>query len=244
MSLETDVANLVTKTTDLIAYFNGKKAGIDAAVAAAVAAVPLMERIWYVNQLSGDDSAAGTLNAPLKTIDKAASNTPAGGVCVVRLQTDYVHSTALVSALRVLNILSDVVGTKRKLSLVYRSDGEFPYLSGFGLPTWGAIGLKDIQLVYPSPAGMNPAPVGSANAMLKIYSANVSSIIALKLDACDVQAPADFSGCMMPANGNAIAFESIATSYPTGWAGRYISGVAAGTDTKTLSNVMTNLATL
>lgn len=244
MSLESDVANLVTQTNALLTWFQAQKNSIAAAVSAAIAAVPNNERTWYVNQLTGDDSAAGTINAPLKTIDKALANTPACGICTVRLQADYVHSTAIVSNVRVLNIMNDITGVKRKLTLTYQSDGAASSLAGFGLPSFAGLGLREVILVLPSPAGVVPTPTGSANILIKTYSSAVTSILSLKLDSCEVQAAADFAGFLMPFANNAAVLESVATSYPSGFGGRYISGVASGTASNTLSNVVTNLATL
>ncbi|MCT4497632.1 hypothetical protein N0U25_07495 [Pseudomonas sivasensis] len=244
MSLESEIANLVTKATDLIAYFTGKKAAIDQAVSAAIAAVPALDRTWFVNQLTGDDSGPGTAAAPLKSIDKAISNTPAGGYCNVRLMSDYVHATNPV-ATRVLNISSDVSGTKRKLNLAYQLSAEGAYsLSGFGMTSGGGLGFLDITLVLPTPVGLNPAPVGTANVLIKTYSSSIVSAYALKLVACDVQAPAEFSGALVTANNNAVSLEVMTTTFPSSFGGRYVQGVASGTASNTLSNVLTNLASL
>lgn len=244
MSLESDVANLVTQTNALLDYFKTRKAGIDQAVATAIAAVPNLERTWYVNQQTGDDTAAGTAAAPLKTIDKAVANTPAGGSCLIRLQADYLHSTAIVAAQRVVNIMTDTTGVKRKLTLTYQTDGTSAYLSGIGLPSWGSLGLRDVTLVLPSPAGIVPPPSGSANSVIKTYSSSIVSMLALKLDSCDVQAPADFVGFLMPGSANGVVLEVISTSTPSGFAGRYVTGVAGGAASNTLGNVVTNLASL
>ncbi|MFG0552140.1 hypothetical protein [Pseudomonas sp. yb_9] len=244
MSLESEIAALSSKVTSLIDYFNGKKAGIDASVSAAVAAIPLLERVWYVNQQTGDDNAAGGVNTPLKSIDKAVANTPAGGMCLIRLQTDYEHSTAVVSTQRVVNITTDVSGVKRKLTLKYITDGTNSYLSGIGLPSWGSLGLREITLVLPSPAGVVPTPGGSANCLIKIYSSSVVAMLGLKLDACEVQAPADFIGYLMPGTANGAVLQVTSTSMPSGFGGRYVTGVASGTASNTMSNIVTNLATL
>lgn len=244
MSLESEIANLVTKATDLLTYFNGKKAAIDQAVSAAIAAVPALDRTWFVNQLTGDDSAPGTSAAPLKSIDKAINNTPAGGYCNIRLMTDYVHSTNPAGS-RVLNISSDVSGTKRKLILTYQLSPEGAYsLSGFGMTTGGGLGFLDVALVLPTPVGLSPAPAGTANVLIKTYSSGVVSIYALKLVACDVQAPAEFSGALVTANNNAVALEVMTTTFPSSFGGRYVQGIASGTASNTLSNVLTNLVSL
>ncbi|MGE8395629.1 hypothetical protein HFV04_013030 [Pseudomonas sp. BIGb0427] len=245
MSLETDVANLVTKTTDLISYFNGKKAGIDAAVAAAVAAVPNMERTWFVDYLAGDDQGAGNLQTPFKTINKAVASTPVGGACNIRLMSDYTHSGALVVSVDRLNICSDTPGVKRKFNMSYYlgADGNNG-LSGFALASSSSLGFLDLTLTLPSPAGITPAPGGTANVMLKSYSTQITSSQALKFAACDVQMAADFGGWLMLQHVNAVILQAVSTNFSSTFPGRYIFGVAAGTPSKDLSNVLTNLATL
>lgn len=245
MSLETDVANLVTKTTDLISYFNGKKAGIDAAVAAAVAAVPNMERTWFVDLLAGDDNGVGSVEKPFRTINKAVASTPAGGVCNVRLMSDYTHSGALTIPLSKLNICSDTPGVKRKFNITYYLAGDGNNgLSGFVLTSGAGLGFLDITLTLPSPSGVTPTPVGTANIMLKSYSVQIVACQSLKFAACDVQMASDFTGYLMLFHNNAVIFQAVSTSFPAAFPGRYIFGVAGGTPSKDLSNVLTNLATL
>ncbi|CAI8780265.1 hypothetical protein [Pseudomonas donghuensis] len=245
MSLETDVANLVTKTTDLISYFNGKKAGIDAAVASAVAAVPNMERSWFVDFLAGNDKGVGSAQEPFKTINQAVASTPVGGVCNVRLMSDYTHSGALLVSLNKLNICSDTPGVKRKFNISYYLAGDGNNgLSGFVLASGEGLGFLDITLTLPSPSGVTPPPVGTANIMLKSYSVQIVACQALKFAACDVQMAADFSGYLMLYHNNAVIFQAVTTSFPAAFPGRYIFGVAGGTPSKDLSNVLTNLATL
>ena len=245
MSLETDVANLVTKTTDLISYFNGKKAGIDAAVAAAIAAVPNMERTWFVDLLAGDDNGVGSVEKPFRTINKAVASTPAGGVCNVRLMSDYTHSGALTIPLSKLNICSDTPGVKRKFNITYYLAGDGNNgLSGFVLTSGAGLGFLDITLTLPSPSGVTPTPVGTANIMLKSYSVQIVACQSLKFAACDVQMASDFTGYLMLFHNNAVIFQAVSTSFPAAFPGRYIFGVAGGTPSKDLSNVLTNLATL
>ncbi|EOG3619348.1 hypothetical protein ACK9U2_001183 [Pseudomonas putida] len=244
MSLESDVANLVTQTNALLTWFQARKTEIAAAVASAIAAVPEMSKIYYVNQLTGDDSNAGTATSPLKSIAKAVSNTPNAGLLTICLQTDYVHNSAGNFSQRQLNIVSDTGGTKRKLIIGYQQSDSATYLGGFTPLAFGAVGLREITLVLPSPAGMAVQPFTAANSLLRIAGSSVVGMISLKLDACEVQAPGDFVGALIPSAGSAAVFESVNTSYPSGFGGRYIMGVASGTASNTLSNVVTNLATL
>ncbi|WP_445672429.1 hypothetical protein [Pseudomonas inefficax] len=244
MSLESDVANLVTQTNALLTWFQAQKTSIAAAVAAAIAATPEMSKTFYINQLTGDDTNPGTAALPLKSIAKAVSNTPNGGLLTIYLQADYVHNSAGSFSQRQLNVLSDVSGTKRKLTIGYQTADSATYLSGFTPLGFGQVGLRDITLVLPSPTGLAVQPFTAANSLLRIVGSSVVGMIGLKLDNCEVQAPADFVGALMPSTSSAAVFESINTSYPSGFGGRYIMGVPGGTVSNTLSNVVTNLASL
>jgi len=71
MSLESQVAALVTASNELTNTVSTKQASIDAAVAAAVAAVPKLEVDIYVDNVAGLDNNSGDINNPVKTIDEA-----------------------------------------------------------------------------------------------------------------------------------------------------------------------------
>lgn len=247
MSLETEIANLTSKSTALIDYFNTRKGAIDSAVATAVAAIPNMERSWFVNQLTGQDSNPGTVAEPLRSIDKAIANTPVGGTCIVRLQSDYRHETYnLVVTSRVLLITSDTLGTKRKLICTYQSSvtSNASYLSGFGLTSGAHLGFRELHIALPSPEGITPVPGGTANALIKTYSAQVTGMISLKLDTCDITAADGLTASLLPNIACAVVFQSVGCSFPAGFAGRYIQGVVAGTASTSLSNLLTNHSTL
>lgn len=246
MSLESDVGNLVTQTTKLIDYFGGKKSSIDAAVAAAIAAIPEGRKIFYVNQLTGDDNADGQAARPLKTIDKALSNTPVGGLCIVRLQSDYRMGVNISVDSRVLSIFSDTTGVKRKITPAYYliADGTANYLAGIVLANGAQVLLSDITVDLPSPAGLNPAPTGFVNAFFKSTSNGGSVILAVKVSSCEFTSTADGTAFIVGAPNSAVVFEVLGTSFPASFGGRYINGIIAGTLPKDISNIMTNLTVL
>ncbi|MEE1917543.1 hypothetical protein V0R52_14165 [Pseudomonas asiatica] len=247
MSLETDVANLVTKTTALIDYFGSKKSGIEAAVAAAIAAIPSANRTWYVNQLTGLDTNDGnTADKPFKTIEKALSSTPVGGLCTALLQADYVMSGTINIQGRVLFLQSDVTDTMRKLTSGYALSptGLSNLLHSFS--GWGGstVLLRDIEVVLPSATGLNPAPAGTNNSFFRTLDLGASPIFPVKMSNCKVTDTAGATAYMAAATYTAIMFEVYLTTFPSGMAGRYFVGVAAGTAANTVANVMTNLSTL
>lgn len=91
MSLENQIADLVSASRGLIATFEQKKAGIDAAVLAALQALPANTRTFYVSALTGNDAAAGTLQAPLKTLKQAIDRVPVGGFADIYLAEGEEH---------------------------------------------------------------------------------------------------------------------------------------------------------
>ncbi len=246
MSLESQIADLVSATNSLIATFNTKKSGIDAAVAAAIAAVPSMAKTNYVNQLTGSDTNDGTAASPLKTIDKAIGNTPVGGVARVMLQADYVLSVNVSLDARTLILYSDVSGTKRKVTSSYYSseNGTISYLAGFAQSNGGQMLAQDITFVIPGPAGVVPAPGGFTTSLFKSTAGGGAIICSVKLTSCDVQAAADFNGTLVGAPNSAVVFEAVSTTFPSAFGGRYIYGAAAGTAVASLSNLVTNLTAI
>lgn len=244
MSLETDVAGLVTQTTKLIDYFNSKKAGIDAAVAAAIAAVPAMSKNVYVDPIAGLDTNDGSLAAPLKTIDKALSNTPAGGICTVSLVNDYTMTGTITANVQLLHIRSAVSGTKRKLNIPYYLQEEAYRLPGFTFGVGGVIMMTDIVVPFPSIAGLNPAPTAFYNSLFKTGSVGGIPLIAVKMSRCDVQSAADGTGSLFVRLSSAFTLMVAEVTFPAGFGGRYISGIPSGADPKAYSDIITNLTTL
>lgn len=245
MSLESQIADLVTATNSLIGTFNTKKNGIEAAVAAAIAAVPLMSKTFYVDQVAGLDTADGSVAAPLRTIQKAVSNTPIGGVCRVLLVGDYVLDANASVDLRCLDISSNVAGTKRKLTLTHgiQSDGA-PRLNGFTFANGAGMMLGDITLMLPSPAGVNPAPAPFSNSVFKTASSGSTPMFSVKFSSVDVQSAADSLATLFLLLSSAIIFEAVGSTFPSGFAGRYIGGISAGTAVNTHNNILSNLTTL
>lgn len=244
MSLETDVANLVTKTTQLIDYFNGKKAGIDSAVAAAIAAVPANSRSYWVDQVTGLDTNPGTLASPFATIDKAIKNTPSGGICNIYLMSDYVWSGSVNTDLQLVHIRSSVSLTKRKITLPYFLLDGGTRLPGLVFASAGAAMLTEIILSFPSVSGVSPAPSAFHNSFFKTASIGGVPQISVKMSSCEVVSAADGTGAIFVRLSSAICFMVIDCTFPSGFGGRYISGIASGANPALSTDVITNLAAL
>jgi len=253
MSLETDVGNLVTQTTKLIDYFGAKKSEIDKAVAAAIAAAPETSRSWYVDPVNGLDTNAGTQAAPLKTINRAIAMTPPSGVCTAYILDDY-DMPAGIGSLNSVVILVGVAknGVRPKLKPRYvtstdASNVTTTTMTGFNMYlASNLISLRDIDIVLPSPAGLNPAPNNSrAGSFFRGFSSvNVPTVFNVSLENVAVTMAADWFGNFIGVTASSVILATTNVQFPSGFAGRYISNVAAGALVKDLGHVMSNLASL
>jgi len=245
MSLESDVANLVTKSNALIDYFNTKKAGIDSAVSAAIAAIPQARKTFYVHQLDGLDTNDGTLAAPLKTIDRALLTTPYGGICIIYLLADYALTTQVLGFEgRFLEIRSYDPANQRALRpAYYTASGGQTILSGFSSIAGAAIALREVGLVLPTQIGFTP-PTTINNCFVRTINAGSSPLLAMKMSFTTVTEVAGATALLIGADGSAITLGAQDTTFPSGFAGRYVRGAGAGVNPATLNNVLTNLSTL
>ncbi|QBP09863.1 hypothetical protein [Cupriavidus metallidurans] len=114
MGMSEDIARLTTAAQDLVNTFTGKAAAIDASVAAALQAAPSMQRTYVVDSVAGDDAAAGTVAAPLRTIKKAVDLTPSGGSVEILLKPAQVFliDADINVVNKIVRIDRQAVGTK------------------------------------------------------------------------------------------------------------------------------------
>lgn len=246
MSLESSVGDLVAASNQLLAAINGKMAGINAAVAAAIAAVPVNKRAWYINQLTGSDTNDGTPASPLKTVEKAIANTPVGGFCVALLQADYDMTGDISLEARSLEWRTDAIGTKRNLRPIYvpSADGATKVMSGVICGIGSLMALRDVTLTLPSATGVLPVPSGFLNSFFKGAGTGGSPMVGLKLTTVDVVDAVGATGSLCGQGTCGLSLQVTGTTFPSGFAGRYVYGVAAATAANTLTNVLTNLSTL
>ncbi|MDN7142690.1 hypothetical protein KC131_18745 [Pseudomonas sp. JQ170] len=251
MSLETDVANLVTQTTKLIDYVNGKKSGIDAAVAAAIAAVPETTRNWFVDQVNGLDTNPGTQAAPFRTLGKAIAATPASGVCNVSLLSDYVLDSQVALNCTML-VLKGEGGTRVLRPKYYPSVDSVTgatdnRLGGFVFQRQGSqLEMRELNLALPTAVGVVPAPTNARlNSLFRHYgSFSVPPLMAIQMNTVTVTKEAGFVGSLIGGGSSCLALGCGSVSFPSDFGGFYIEGVPAGTAANTITRLLTNLATL
>lgn len=250
MSLESQIAELVSATNNLITTFNGKKTAIDQAVTAAITAIPSLSKTWYVDQVVGLDTNDGTRATPFKTINKAIASTPAGGLCTVHLLSDYVVDShiGVGAAFLVINGADVVRKLQPKYFNVTDSGGSTAtYLGGFLMTSFDRnIEVRSCTIELPSAAGVIPAPSGGrATAFFKTNGVSaLPPIASVALNAVNVTMAADFVGALVGVSASAVVLECVNATFPSGFGGKYIAGVASGTAPSTLANVLTNLSSL
>ena len=88
MTTSTDQINdLISKATDLVAFFEGER---DALVTARTNLPDLLELVLYVDDLNGLPGGAGTLADPMDSIDTAIESLKNGQAAEIRLLADAV----------------------------------------------------------------------------------------------------------------------------------------------------------
>lgn len=257
MSLTSDIAALVTAVNTLIATYDGKKGQIDNAIAAAIAAVPLPARVFYVDQVNGNDNNDGTSPATcLQSIQKALSLAGAGRAVDIRLMRDHTLTSPTIAMLpgqqvRISSHLSVLGSVKYKLYLgLHANTASVPgdwRVGCFYAPAYGCttLNLNSIEVVFP------PAP-GSGVMVSDIYNALLAgnidegpALMGLEMNVCVVTRPAGSVGVVL---GGGIHFTSLfvkSTTFVTAdLAGRWVAGVSSGTTPASTGRIISNLATL
>ncbi|MBN3862083.1 hypothetical protein HCU66_07550 [Pseudomonas frederiksbergensis] len=252
MSLESQIADLVSATNTLITTYNGKKTAIDAALAAAIAGVPETSRTWFVDQVNGNDANAGnTLAAPFKTLNKAISSTPASGQCTINLLSDYtftVNVPVLCAYLVIFGYNAVTSGVTPKLRPQYflANDSTTQMASLIFYSQSSNVELRNVDLVLPSVAGQAPAPtITRVCSFIKTNAAsNMPPVLGVMLQTVVVTKASDFYGALVGISASVLALGCYGVTFPSDFAGKYVSTVGAGVASNTLSQVTTNLTTL
>ncbi|WP_085720029.1 hypothetical protein [Pseudomonas sp. B22(2017)] len=246
MSLETEIAALTSTGKALIDTFNGKKAGIDSALAAAVAAAPAISRTFYIDQVAGDDAAAGTQAAPLKTLGQAIANTPGGGVLDAVLLSDYAHETTSIITSRRVTIRGDS-GASNTRKLILK---DFPVagagtkrLGSFQIARSSSLDFADLTLVLPDNAGLN-LPLDGYYAMMYAGGNTMPGFASIKFYNCVWALTGTFAGKICGASWASLSLTAINTTFPTALEGSIVHSVPALKDPNTIPWLLTNISRL
>ena len=253
MSLTQNITSLTGQVTDLTARVASWIDQADAKIQQALHQIPELAVSYYVDQAAGDDAAAGTVDAPLASIEEAISRIGPTRYGEIWLKSDYTLTTHRIYTQHNTALLVRGYGQSRRLELGLHAVGSlydgYDYEVG-GLMTGGSRGtavfcFADLNIVWPS------APASGA-VMPDIYSALVGSwqqdgppLLAVELVRCNLEYPADGVGCVLGAAYRASALALKTCTYDAArMAGHWIAGVAAGTATTSVPHVISNLSTL
>lgn len=117
MSLETQIAELTAAASALVEMFKTKKADIDKAVATALATVPLMRRVYFVDAVAGNDEADGMQATPFQTFKRAVDGVPLGGYGIINVIAGQTHE-----------MLANVDATQKQIEVRAYGAGTMPVL--------------------------------------------------------------------------------------------------------------------
>ncbi|KEY87639.1 hypothetical protein MBA34_24930 [Pseudomonas capeferrum] len=243
MSLETEIAALVAANNKLIDYFSGKKTAIDAAVSAAVAAAPSIVRAYWVDPQLGDDNAIGTEASPFKTLQRAVDATPDGGRVTAWLARDYVLDKSILTAGRQL-IVAAVAGSGRKLICnEFLPDGsdQLTRMGSFWLSNGSTLQLLNVTVSLPA------SSAGDLSAYYALAFASGSSapiLMQVRMYNCTLELRGTFRGRLIGPGSALIALSMTGTAVPSALNGSLFVGIAAGTLSKDLGHIITNLSSL
>ncbi len=203
----------------------------------------------YVHQQVGDDSADGTDDAPLRSIDEAIRRTPEGGICDVRLLADYHFAAPTPTGQRYVLVQSaDTVRHQVTLERISEQLSAYAarYTGGLRMSRCGSVEYRGLTLVVPALDGTWPnyTLVNSYAGHAQCGHSGESMLAMVRLAYCDVVIPSAAFCPLIGRGGHAVALEAaslVATDQPL--IGNLVGGAAdpVGTDPTTLPWLITNL---
>lgn len=259
MSLETSIANLVAiggqnltlpqqianaaqdKLAEMAAAYQGHLSSLLVAVS--------------VDQVNGLDTNAGTAAAPLKTLQKALSLTPRGGMCVVTLLGDYTLTADVAIDGKKLCIYSGG-GAKKNIYFdrfannavapAQRNCRKFTFRQGGALLLFGCtVNVPVLDATY---NGLTAASELALCGGIGDYGADGLDAITLQMYLCDYKIPATPYCCMLPASMpiDLVIIANTLNGAITSLNGQVMSGITAagGTAASGVSLLRTNLSTI
>lgn len=216
--------------------YNGKKQEIDDRVNSLIPTVSeTLVKTIYVDPVNGDDNGAGTGPDPVQSLSGAAALTSSAGVYVIYLRGDVVVDQRVTFRGTSVYILSDELGTKRRMDWASQIDDVSalsPSLRAGNL--FANFTFRDIIF-------------GNVAASVHVTQKRMIEAQAfLNLDSwiCEFDTQAGDNLPFVVTNAQ-VAIWMLSATIPAEQAGLWINNVAAGTDPATVSHIInTNLATL
>lgn len=246
MALTDDIGALIASAQALTTSFATRAAAIDAAVAAAVAAIPNMERTYWVSAL-GNNANAGDQAAPLATIAEAVNRTPSGGMVTINLMADHVMAADVFVTNKVVRIQTDTPGVMRSLTHVafVRDINGVAHVgvNGFRMSN-SQLSFSGVREIVPSiNAQLNGLPVETRSFAIALSSTHQTAV-SLAWMACEIVIPADRVTPLIRHQQFPINLALTAVTAPTPLAGNLFEGIAANTAVTSLSWLRSKTATV
>jgi len=246
-------ASMDRVTQEVADFFGTQKPRIDDrmdAVDAALRRLPdAMRPEFSVDAINGDDDNDGSQDAPFKTLIKAINGAPDGGFTTIRLLSDVelTVTRANLPANGSVQILG--IGGYRTLRLpLLEYVGGGPYdleMAGFYALVSTSLSMRTVRLELPArPDAGQSILENTQSAVIGTGGLVGPGFIDLDLHGCQVTLPPVSVGVMVGASAGSVSLKVSSTSFPASLAGRWVTGIGAGTDPAGVSRVITNLSAL
>jgi|GEM_PF-3748921 len=206
MTVEAQLAALTQASNSLVGYYNNKKADIDNAVAAAVAAAPLLKRQIYVDSIAGDNANDGSADNPYQTLAYAVNSLPSGSFGTVNLTPgiDYVIDNSIDVTNKVIYLRCTDFNNHARIRNICTIDNA---TVGF----FGVDGLiKSINVDYKTAEFLEPENPSNAisNGIFNLPSATGLKVLIFQSDIelNDTSLFSQYAGSSLDATVHAITF--------------------------------------
>jgi hypothetical protein len=182
----------------------------------------------YVNRLNGDDTASGTSDDPIASFGEAVSRAPEGGLLEIRLTGNMVMDRRVVLKSGTVHIRSDDTTVHRRIVFEGEDLNDLSAMPRFFAPYVGVgILFNAVEFV----AGTSTANVTDARHMI-----TCNGLTNVVLRDCQFEVPGGSDQALLGlAHGGGLGLHS--TLAPTAMDGRWVEGVAAGTDPSTVQSL-------
>lgn len=260
MSLTSDIATLVARYEALAAIFDSKATAINAAVANAIAAVPILTVRYYVDAVNGNDTKDGLSAASsLQTIGKAFQLAGSGRAIEIILVSDYVMTSVVpvptASSVHIIangfSVNNPDVRRKMTFTCVQNNDDNVSgawSVSSFRYQNVGiaSFDFTGIEIVLPAMPASGSLSAHYYNGILSQAAVTGPTLFALQLRSCQITVPASPAGWIMGLHTSraAVLLVNNVTYDSAVMAGRWISNTASGTQVTASPRILSNLATL
>lgn len=216
----------IATAEDLLAYFQGSRDSIEERVLFALDAISASIKYFWVDQLNGDDSNDGTVEAPLASFEKAFSRTPVGGVCYITLTNDY-HMANIVTS---VNLAVRIVGVDQpKITFDWYADsnnpGQVSRLASF-LPDFRAeFHFSFLDIEFPADP-VEPFTYTHMNGLIANTGYGLPAMVSAKFVGVNFYNPTGGVHCSIFAQADAfVSVRFSVCTFPAGFEGRVRKGI-------------------